>query len=62
MNYDSRKTKSVALAARVAQVKHQQLNDMFQRYSPLQILEVGIQHNQTYKTCHNPSDNDLLVS
>ena len=55
--YDRRKTKSVAKGA---QVKRQQLNDMFQRYSSLRILEVGIQHLRTYQTCYNPSDNDLL--
>ena len=60
---DSRYAKSVASAARncSAGVEYQKLSHMFQRYSSLQVLEVGIQHLRTYESCYNPSDNELLL-
>ena len=64
--YESRGGMSLASAARDsnAGAKHEKLTQMFQGYSSLQVLEVGAQqdeHLQTYESCYNPSDNELLL-
>ena len=57
---DSRNAKSEASAAGdcSARVKRQKLIHMFQRYSSLQVLEVGM---QSPLSCYNTGDNELLL-
>ena len=64
--YGSRGGMLLVSAARdcSAGVKREKLTHMFQRYSSLQVLEVGAQlaeQLQTYESCYNPSDNKLLL-